>query len=755
MTNKSVTSIYTLVTVRGVDMGVQDVTWAASITNDLPGRFTSGDAVEQRTGEIRWKPSELIYDGISPLDPKYPRPGDPVTVQVVVTAEGVTVQRRVFTGVIDVTTGGMGQPLVSRIIDDSDQLNRSVSRYPLVSKLPRRQNTVWPERYPGTAISFVLGEVVKQCEFGVGYPGYGGRFFLRAHLVGSLWTDFLSSEGALIVAGATENGSGEPIFGQIKPSATGPSRIGLLTGVGCWDTTDSTVAATGMWIEAEVHNFDGSSYLYAGCRFNNSTTVQMGVTGGVFYVYTSIQHPVRVTTLSGTHVIGLFYPARVGDKMWARVDDVYYDTGLTRTDPDSTLIPVDGSKSTGPRTAPIFLYKSGTGIVFDLVMGRMPAGSTVDTWKRFTGTRRAGRVNYEVPNFKAGYIPGVEDQSGKAAIDSVSTPFCISSWIDGEGTLNFVSGEQLRARRPILTLNEGDYAPLEWEASYTHAASVVKVKGLTHEVTMTGSGDPVITAWQGTTSDTFDARWKMTEFFTVPEDKDFFEVDTVPTNLNSRFDRWNTLTGESRWTERTQRLWFGWGSAFSVARLSEKARGETGAQDRHIPGSRLFCNVTRLSPRTYLIDYGYKGLWVKESKPMMSPWIASSLGLDATAGDAMPVLRAGGMVTKIRAQTLTKSTGGPPGPELLHDMGIYRGHEGGEYMRDVLARYFSTPHPVFKDVTTVFDPRIDVGQVVTIDASRRWGYTFDCLVTHVEQNPSTGTTSFTPRVITSRRTTTP
>lgn len=746
MTLPRLTNIKTIVTLRGKDVGAHEATWSASITNDLPGRFTSGDAVEQRTGTINWAIKGLINDGISPMDKDYPHPGDRVTVDAVVASDNGTKTRRVFTGVIDVTTGGMGKPVVSTIIDDSDQLNNAVSWYPLVYNLPRRQNTVWPERLPGTGAAYILAESAEQCGFGVNYPDYKGRWFLHAHMVGSLWTDFLAGEGALIVSGW---GGGEPIFGQILPDNSKYSRVGLGAGIACWDVNDLDVASNGAWIELETASFSGDSYFYAGFRLNSNTTVQLGVTNGVLYVYTNVGQPVRVADYSGSHVIGMFYPAKVGDSVWARIDDTYYDTGLKRTDADNSLIATDGSKSTGPETAPIFMYKSGRGITFDLVMGRMVAGSTLDTWKRMTASRQRARVNYELPGMITGYVPSADDQNGKSAIASVTEPFCLPSWIDGDGILNFVSGQALRERRISWTLAEGDYEPLEWDASYVHAASTIKVKGQTYEATKTGSGDPVITAWQGSTSDTFDSQYSMTDFFNVPDNVDYFEVDTVPKNLNQKFDDLKGLVGTSLQNARQEKWWWGSYSVYSVARMSEKSPEDYQATDVHIPGKYLFCNVERISKRTYKITYGYSGTWVKDSKPSMSPWIAGTLqtGME-TAGT--PILRAGARVTRHDDTTLSATTGGPPGPELVHDMGVYRGHYGGETMLGILKDYFSTVHPVFKDVTTVFNPGIDVGQMVTIDATRMWGYQFDCLVTHVEQDPAKGTTTFTPRVITSR-----
>lgn len=739
------TTITTNVTLRGKDVGVHPVKWQGAITNDLPGRFTASDAVPQRTGEIQWRDDSPIAQAISPMDDSWPHPGDPVVVTATVTVGAVTTTQTVFTGRVDQTTGGMGQPMVSSIIDRSDDLNRPASSYPLMYRMPRRQHTSWRAVWPGTSITYPLGEVARQCGFGVDYPQFAGDWTLKASLTGSFFTDYLAREGAIVAAGQTDSSDSSPILGVVG------DRRGVIVGTAAWDNDlRSTLAAQAAMIEVELLSMDSSTFCYAGARLTDGTTLQIGVTGGVLYVYEDPAKPVRVANISnGNHVIGLWYPPNVGSSVWARIDGTYYETGLKRSSSATKIIGSDPNTVQTPKNSALFFYKSGAGLATDLMIGALPSyQATVDWWKGITGSRVASTTRYRVDINAPGlaYIPSVQVDTGKEAIAPISEAFCISSWIDAEGNLVFASGNVMRAAEPSLTFTESDFGPLQWESAYQHSCSRVTVSGQTYDWFMNGSGDPVIEAWSASTSETFNGNQRLSWIVRIPDDRDYFEVDTKPTNLNQKYDDINGGQVAFGWANgRRQSWWWGSNSVFAIAKTDNSSVSTD--FDDSIPGSRISCTVERISPKTYKVDVGFIDQnYVVLSQPKMPDKINKALGIASTS-TGMPILRAGSGVTWIDDTTLSKDTGGPAGPELIHDMGIYRGYGGGEYMRDMLVDYFSTLHPVFKDVTVPFDPRVDVGMTVTLDATKQWGASFKCLVVGMAHDAVAGTTTFTPRVV--------
>ncbi|MCP3426036.1 hypothetical protein NBM05_08475 [Rothia sp. AR01] len=750
---RTLRQIRTLVTLRGQDRGLHPVSWSAALTNDLPGRFTSSDSVPQRTGTIRWDHDQegTISRDVSPLDPDYPRPGDPVVCTAQIRqGEEVTAQR-VFTGVVDETSGGMGEPLVSTLIDRSDDLNASVSWYPLIHRMPRRQRTQWRSPYPGTQYVYVLAEAAKQCGFGARYPAFDGDWLLNAHLNGSVWTDFLRYEGGLVAAGVTEDPSGPPVFAALR------GRRGLQRGVAAWDNDPRSVLPHGLFIDVELLGCQAGTYLYLGVRFNDSTTVQLGVVDGGLHIYTSTGRHIRVADLApGDHLLGLYYPPGTGQRLWARIDGQFHETPLTRLDADREIIGTGADTYQTPTTAPIFLYKTGPGIACEAMIGRPGQDqATPRAWQAICRSRTGHAVNWrldaQIPG--TGYIPGMETETGKDAIATVAGPYCISSWVDGAGILQFWSGNLLRAQAPALRLTESDYAPLRWSTAYTHAAGQVTGKFRDRLISMNGSGNPVVEVWTGSSSDTFDADRRLTYIVRIGDSEDFFEVDTKPVNLNEKFDAIKDAIGERLRLGRLEKWWWGWRSVFAVARTDKNETGSRPYPLDAVPGGLIQCEVERISIKTFKVTVGWAGTggWARDSRPQMPQQINESLGFNMN-NQGMPVLRAGGGVEVFDATSLAFPTGGPAGPELIHDMGVWGSGGAVRHVCRVLAEYFATEHPVFEDVTTSFDPRIDVGLVLTLEATKRWGHAFTVLVTGVEHDPVAGTTTFTPRVVSFRRT---
>lgn len=746
MSDMRLRRIDTRVYLRGEDYGTHLTSWSASITNDLPGRFTASDSVPQRTGTIEWDAQSRVSVDTSPLDLDFPRPGDSIRVDAEWDVPGGRKRKTVFTGRIDVTKGGMGEPLVSDLIDRTDDLNSAVSWYPLVQDMPRRQGTSWLSSKPGSNITYMLAEIAKQCDFGARYPSYPGKPFFIAPLQGSLFTNYVSSEGALVAAGLTDAAKDYPVF---RHNDNG--NWGLGTGVGAWDKgTSFDVASNGFWIDFEVRTFTRSMYLYAGARFNGNTIVQIGLSESDLFVYTNPSNPVFVMTVpDGNHAIGMYYPPRVGQNIWIRMDGEFYETGLKRTDDDDQIIQSPGTVLMTPSTSALFLYKRGAGIVRDLQMGRMWGNGTVDEWKQYMNSRVGSEVRYYLDENLPWlfHVPAVESETGKTAAATICEPYCISSWVTGDGILNFASGSVLRRQDSLMTLDESIYSPLEWESSFQHAASRIVVKGKTYDFSMAGSGDPTQEVWVNSASETFDTTNRLTYFVNVPDDEDYFEVDTNPVNLTKKYDEIKNAIGSALRDGRNKKWWWGWYSIFCIARTDES----TAENDDLVPADWQLCTVERISPKTYKVVIGYKDQWYTQSKPQMSKKINDSLSFNMDSS-GMPILRAGAGIKRYDDTVLRQDTGGPPGPELIHDMENYRGWGGGEHMRDVLASYFATDHPVFSDVTTSFNPEIEAGICLTLDATKRWGHVFKVLVTAVSHDPSDGVTRFTPRVISSERT---
>lgn len=742
--------VTTHVSLQGKNMGVHPVAWKAALSNDLPGRFSAGDSVPMRTGTIHWGAELHGYDGEtglmpdpSPLEKSYPAPGDRVEVWAKVVADGEAKTYKVFTGTIESTTGGMDEPLVSEIIDDSDKLASPVAWYSLASRMPRRANTLWHAPRPGSYVGFVLAEAARQCGFGAEYPEHRGGYIINTHLNGSMWSDYLSGGARLIIAGKDTEATEQPYFASVESG-----EAGLAEGAAGWDKGDSPmVAHNGLWVDLEIIGARAETWLRAGVRFSTSSRLLLAIDNGQVRISTKPGELLTVAPLGeGNRLVGVFYPAQVGENLWVRINKDFYKTTLTRTDPTNTLTSPSVAKMTY-EGSPIFLAKQGRGLVRDLVMGAMHGEqATASVWEAIMRSRTENRAKYRIGDIPTvGYLPGSDHISGKAAIAAVAEPFCISSWVDGRGTLQFATGKALREQKAELALTEADFTSITWEKKLLHQCSKITVTGKAVDISIKSTGDPIHVVHEGG-SETFEASDTITEWISLDGDTDFFEIDTAVKNLNDIYDAWKNGDTESG---RNWRGWWGLYSVFAVAK-TDVVEDEPGKTPRDaIPGGRIFCKIDQITPRTFKLTTGYRRDYFSHSKPQMPKEIKEVMRLNDDAS-AMPVIRAGGKVSIYQAPPIRVETGGPAGPELTHDMGVFQG-EGGTYMAALLADYFGKEHPVFSDVGTVFDPRIEVGTVVNMDCSKRWGHRFQALVTSVSHDPVAGTTTFTPRVLFSTR----
>lgn len=758
MSPRALSRFTTRVFLRGEDVGVHEVSWSAAITNDLPGRFTAGDGVPQRTGRIDWRPTGLLVDGISPMSAGYPKPGDSIKVVAEVQVSGKKTPYTVFTGRVDQTSGGMGEPLVSEIIDLSDDLNSSVGWYSLLATMPKRQNTNWSTTYPGCYITYPLAEVAKQCGFGPSYPTFGGSIFFYAHLNGSFMTDFLASEGALVRA-ASQDSYGSSASGTTFNTGDASNNnfkgynAGLYQGSAVWDINQTSVAQNGMWIDLEIAK-DG--YPVIGVRFRDGTTLTLNHdAGGNAFVKLDGETSSTINYRGFNYVpdnllqfasVGLYYPPSVGQSIWLRCNDKFYETSLKRKSSENNLVSTTPDITYTNNNGPIFA-SSQFGCLRNIIMGRMPSGSTVEDWKRDMLNRTPQKVNFRVSAQKLAYIPSRDNVTGKSAISEVCAATGIASWVDSNGNLQFWSGDQLRKQTPEFTLSESDYSPLSWDTNYQHGCKVVTVKSKDGIAQTDPNGDAVFTAWQGNTSEAYQRNSPKVDWFTIGDDADYLEVDTTPKNLNALFESkswFATPTSKFKNSDFfSEPLWHGKQSVFSASWQGETTDGV----DNHIAGKYLSAKVDRISKRTYKVTHSaYTG-----DRATMSPSINTILGL-GQENQGMPIIRAGAKVDIVDADPVKGYPAGAPGPELIMDMGVWCTKQTREAMRDMLVEYFNSVHPVFKDVETLFDPRIDVGKMITIDATKKWGHKFNVLITGVKHDPVDGKTTFTPRVISLVRT---
>lgn len=379
-------TITTRVILNGSQVGAHEVSWKAAISNDLPARFSSGDTVPMRTGTIRWANSQGIAQWVSPLSAYYPKPGDTVVVETTVRTPTVTRIATEFTGVIDSTTGGMHEPLESTIIDYSDALRRSISRDPLIQRLPSRQGTENSPRWVGLQYSYPLYEAAKKCGFGVQYPEKAGSYCLDVSLAGSLWADRFYGAAELIAGGQDESFSSPPLFATLNGNR------GLVIGAASWvNSAVSSLGANGFYTEFDLFSPGATPTMRLEFRFENGGYMGLRIEQRNIQISTDGATWETICPLPGSSsVIGFFYPAQVGQNIQVRVNEEFFVAQTARASASARLLPDPVSEKVTPTNSPIFLTKSGTGMVANLLVGLMTSTRNTEAWwKRIVRSRRA------------------------------------------------------------------------------------------------------------------------------------------------------------------------------------------------------------------------------------------------------------------------------------------------------------------------------------------------------------------------------
>lgn len=739
----TLTRISSKVVHNGSPVGEHAVTWSAALSNDLPGRFSAGDSLPQRTGSITWTNSAGVAKWVSPFDEHYPKPGDTIQVETTVERDGVSRTQIDFTGVIASTKGGMGTPLVSDIVDNSSDLNRAISWDPLIQRLPARQGTANGARWVGLQYAYPLYEAARRCGFGVRYPQSAGSHFLDVSLCGSLWADRAMGKTELIAAGRNDGFSAPPLFAGIG------GKYGLAEGAAVWGNEEvDGLGVYGFFIALDGVGLTPATSMMMQLKFASGAQVALRVEAGAFQADTGSGWE-TLTTISGSFSgsLSLFFPDTDGQPLWLKVGGEYFQAAATRpAGTGSHLIrpPSDAPGAMG--NAPVYLRKSGAGVIRNLVIGRMTSTKKgVQAWKTILDARVADQVflNLDTGLPPLQYLPGLQASPALASIESICQKLCISTWIDGQGTLHFESGERLRAAPPVLTIDEEGYTPISWQSEYKHSASSIVIHGKTVETQMAYSGSQVLTVWEGPGGDTFLDKETLTHWVKIDDDKDFFEIDTTALNLNARYDSAKPTGGQALTDERWSRHWRGYGSVFAVAKNSQNAASQD--FDDAVEGYKVFCTIERVSTKTLKVVLGYRpGQHIPYSEPGIPKRVAQLMYLPEGRG-GMPIVRAGASAQLVEAEPLRVSTSGPAGPELIHEMGEY--FSAAEYMGEVFRKYFSVPHPYLERLTFGYDSRVGPGVCIRVNAMESWGLSFLVMVTAVEADPASGLMYVTPRVV--------
>lgn len=675
--------------VNGVRREIVSFDAEADISHAMPNQVSAAGGISARSGKIVWAQSSSVEsDGVSPWHKPAswpPSAGDKVQVY---TTDGVTSYPR-FTGVIDKTSGDVGGDYTSDVIDQRDKFNVLFSHPALL-----RHHVPYAEdgdyRSIGLSHWYLLAAALRKARI-FNTPPAVAEIAVSVPLQGSVWPEsgdlvdarginpgthaaFRQSPWGFVGAGFTAT-----YRPRISPTLSQPLLIGIMF---------PPDASTSDRPEVSVNY--------------GSTIVRLRMVGKTAY---GMLGGVTVVTLSGasignSNIVSLL----VKNGSWT------LSSGNGATVSAEMATPGTSSMSLVTVTA---TYSSTSALAG--VQVSCPATVAHET-----------AYNKHVPNLRI--VPGglattmdmsprLENRNVADLVAEICEATLTAAWWDELGVLQLVSSDRLSAAEVAQTVTTlDDITQMGWEDSLLSVRSKVEVSWKSPSISKgrqqrkelyRGSGDSMVSG-------------DVIEVLAQPDDDtEWFGVDRNLRILNSsNWSLFNTKRG-------------------SFAGYYFSSSGET-------------VSDTGLNIDVKTTPHGVSGLKVKHAAGTFPSDVEANLSTSPTASTLwatlrnqnLPVVRGFGEGKWVDSTHVSEILGPADAPALQHELGPW----GQEYvdgdsvarrLADFIARQVSAPNPTLSGIRVLYDPRRQVGDVVSI-AAGILDVTFRALIVGLSESCTVG-----------------
>lgn len=692
---------YTVV-VAGVTRVAESLSWDGEISSDLPDSVAGVSGVSARTGTIRWAPQQAVQ--ASPVSPWQrragwpPVPGDRVTVTV---SDGST-SWRVFTGRID-STEGDPTSLTSRIVDDIDRLERLVSIPPAAELMPGPFNEADPDAtwaHVGTALEpwHVAYRAMRAAGYGLAVPRQtAGTRLVETELQGSL----VPSVGRLAVASADKALGWAPGFTYLASGTIRyvPDSVISPGGLRLWLHWTGTQGAISVGFD------NGRNIALRGSRSGNTVTLTYTVRNGGFDGPVAAEATLTVTVPTGA-------PSWV--EMFIRPDDPGDRTVRI-------VAPTDGATTSTPngsiavtRSVPL-TYAVGAGLEDVRVLGgtvAAQAGSiSLSDWNAMTSTTAAPGINAWGQGLvrEMGASTTILDRKASNILAEVGSATLTGMWLDELGVLQWAPSNVLHAGTSVKTVTTRDIFSLGWVESLQAMRSQVKAAYRRAGITLSERIETLL--YQPDNAQQIGAGEVIEDFIGPDGDEEWFEPD-LSWSRAGLGSSWNVNfnLGRNSWFSGVYRsandddlyYWDGWNVPQSLSIGTEEIE----------PGHRWLLRLVNSGTRdlTLATPPAWSSLYAK--------WRSVPL----------PILRGRGRVHFADATVVADSAAPSWAPVLDHDMGVYGKKTDAYRVAQWLAARLGSPLITLTNLDIDYDPRLQLGDVITVDSTDFMGFSVDALI---------------------------
>lgn len=646
------------------------------LSGDLPAQVVAASGITQATGNVEWASSEGIDEGTrNPWNRSsgwLPAKGD----RVEIFAGDSVSEWKQFHGLIDRTTGSVGAGFQSVLIDDYDKLSVEVSHEPLLRIMPPYEES-GPYRGIGLNSSYFANMAMRAAGFYC-TPKLEAYAELSVPCQGSMWPE----AGTMLTGGSND---GVDSHHSLRSAPWGWA-------VGNFKNTYrpalSRPATDAVQISFMV------SPLSAGLT-------QIRASYSTSYVQLSINSVQLVEATVNGNVVASFTLVGGGIVQALMKDDV-----LTLKSSNGQSV----TKAVPFARAALMSGISVTGTASTRVAGIQVSHPSVAS-QEFAALAHNGSARLDFSDVTLSGIMDasrtIENQTASDLLQDISSGTLTGMWIDELGVMQWVSSSGLRKRSPSREITtRDDIFELDWEDSLLGALSKVTVNGYRPVINVGRTCSRLV--WRGPGDEMTST--EVTEDIAEPEsDMEWISPDTSLTVIGT--GSWPTYNGRTG----------------SLAGVFYTSNGDTISDT----GLNVSIAMARMGLRKFKIRHA-ASTFPADVTAVQSTSPSDAVGLWArNRGVNLPVIRAFGK-SQWPEERVTPVAAGGIGPELVHDAGVWTNEHDSTERLERLATYIAgqtaVPQPTITGMQIAYDPRLQLGDVITIGSKKLMGVTLTALI---------------------------
>lgn len=666
----------------------RDVESVSTVREIGGGGVPAANATAAASGSIVWA-GNTVQDGPSPspwnrVGNFPPTPGSPVKVSVGTVERGIY---SMLTGVVDDSAAGADGIVTSNIVDPVDLLHRQVTLPALLASMP-------PLEYGGTlrnvglSSDYIADTILRRCAmFSTPYqPAAVNGVNVPAQ--GSLWPD----RGTCLTSGQLTDQAYAPQF------LTSEWGWGINDGEATYEP-DGKFTPNGAEISCMV------SDLHAG---TSDFTLSVAGSNSTFTLVVKSDRSLTAQYYNGSTTASIVsLPAASG---WRRVSmrvsagSIWLGTDDGRTASGSHSAP---SAITTARVTQFRLRVIRGGRIGGIIAGNMPSG-------RYMNQKLDARL-WAGTNLSNGLVasPRVENRDALDLLNEIATATCRAYWWDEDGYFQWMPGDYMLVRTPSATLTSLDsLIDLGWSEALADTYAQVSVDY--EDPVVARSRIPNVMVWQGS-GDSMESSEKIDEILTPSTDEDWIQPQLSPR------EAWDSE----------------WVNEINHGRQSIMGGVRTDGTSTWWARNSLSTEIEKIGPFAWKFTYETGALAAGESVQRAFPNDDASSGYwRRWRNEKLPIIRAYGKVSWA-TDSITQGNGNGTA-------GVYQ-HSGGKWVQgysretpgriaNFLEEWLCKPRVKATSVSIVHDPRVQVGDVVTVRDEHAHSVELKVLITRVDQS---------------------